>query len=68
MLFNLYYIHKKHVHHNYDSHSTKFLKNTSLYILLNLKKYLNFLLIKNQQIHIFINKDNIFEICFFLKN
>jgi len=40
----------------------------SSYLLLNLKKYINFMLIKNQQIHIFIDKEYIFETCFFLKN
>jgi len=56
------------VHYNYDSYSMQFLNNVSSYLLLNLKKYINFMLIKNQQIHIFIDKEYIFETCFFLKN
>jgi len=68
MFLNLHYIHKKYVHYNYDSYSMQFLNNVSSYLLLNLKKYINFMLIKNQQIHIFIDKEYIFETCFFLKN
>jgi len=68
MFLNLHYIHKKYVHYNYDSYSMRFLNNMSSYLLLNLKKYINFMLIKNQQIHIFIDKEYIFETCFFLKN
>jgi hypothetical protein len=68
MLIQLNYISKRYVYINVDLYSTKFLQTLSVFILSNLKKYLNFILIKNFQLHIFINKDNIFEVCFFLKN
>lgn len=68
MLIQLNYINKRFIHISYDLHSMKFLHTLSLYILSNLRKYLNYLLIKNYQIHIYVDKDYIFEVCFFLKN
>jgi len=46
----------------------KLLQNLAVFLINCLKKYLNFILIKDNQIHLFINKDYIFEVCFFLKN
>lgn len=68
MLINLTYIYKRYVHISCDVFSMKFLQPISLFLTQNLKKYINFLVIKNYQIHIFLNKDDIFNVCFFLKN
>jgi NADH:ubiquinone oxidoreductase subunit C len=66
ILFN--YIFNKRIKYNVSLFSLKLFQNLSVFLILNLKKYLNFILIKDNQIHIFINKDNIYEVCFFLKN
>jgi hypothetical protein len=68
MLIQLNYINNRYVNISVDLYSIKFLQTLSMFILVNLKKFLNFIIIKNYQLHIFINKDFIFEVCFFLKN
>jgi len=46
----------------------KYLQPLSLFLLKNLKKYLNFILIKNYQLHLFLNSDSILNVIYFLKN
>lgn len=42
--------------------------NLSFFIILNLNKAINFIIIKNMQLHIFIKEKYIYDVVFFLKN
>ena len=68
MLLNLFHIYKKKLKLNLSLVSFNILQNLSFFLILNMKKCINFLLIKNNCINIFIKKEYIFDICFFLKN
>ncbi len=68
MFYLCNYIFNKRLKFNVSLFSIKIYKNLSIFLILNLRKYINFILIKDNQLHIFINKDFIFETCFFLKN
>ena len=68
MLTNLFYISKKKLKLNLSLLSLSVLQNLSYFLILNMRKCINFILIKNNQINLFIKKDYIFDVCFFLKN
>jgi NADH:ubiquinone oxidoreductase subunit C len=48
--------------------SFKRIQKIVFFITNNLNKYINFVLIKNNQINIYLNKENILNVSFFLKN
>jgi len=62
------YIFNRRLKYNVSLYSLKQHQNLSIFLILNLKKYINFILLKDHQLHIFVNKDFVFEVCFFLKN
>ena len=68
MLVNLFYIYKKRLKLNLSLLSFSVLQNLSYFFILNMRKCINFILIKNNCINLFIKKDYIFDVCFFLKN
>ena len=68
MLINLFHIYKKKLKLNYNLVSLKILQDLSYYLILNMRKCINFLVIKHNCINIFIKKEYIYDVCFFLKN
>jgi NADH:ubiquinone oxidoreductase subunit C len=68
MLINLTYLFYKRLNFNINLLSMQLLQNLPLFLVSNLRYYLNFILIKDSQLHIFVRKDFIYEVCFFLKN
>lgn len=68
MLLNLFHIYKKKLNLNLNLVSFYILQNLCFFFIFNMRKCINFLLIKNNCINIFINKEYIFDVCFFLKN
>lgn len=68
MLINLTYLFYKRLNFNINLLSMQLLQNLPLFLVSNLRCYLNFILIKDSQLHIFVKKDFIYEVCFFLKN
>ena len=68
MLLSLFYICKKKLKLNLSLISFNILQNLSFFFILNMRKCINFILIKNNCINIFIKKEYIFDVCFFLKN
>ena len=68
MLLNISYLFRKKLKLNLSLFSFNIIQNLSFFFILNMRKCINFLLIKNGCINIFINKEYIFDVCFFLKN
>jgi hypothetical protein len=66
-IFNSY-IYFKRVAFNISLLSLKSFQNLCLFLISNLRYCINFILIKNTQLHIFVNKDFVFDVIFFLKN
>ena len=68
MFLNIFHIYKKRLKLNLSLLSFNVLQNLSYFFILNMRRCINFILIKNNCINIFIKKDYIFDVCFFLKN
>jgi hypothetical protein len=68
MFINIFHIYNKKLKLNLSLLSFNVLQNLSYFFILNMRRCINFILIKNNCINIFIKKDYIFDVCFFLKN
>jgi hypothetical protein len=68
MIINLFHIYKKKLKFNLSLVSFKILQDLSFFLILNMRQCINFILIKNNCVNIFIKKEFIFDVCFFLKN
>ena len=68
MLLNIFYLFRKKLKLNLSLISFNILQNLSFFFILNMRKCINFLLIKNGCINIFIKNEYIFDVCFFFKN
>jgi hypothetical protein len=68
MFLNVFYIFKKKLKLNLSLFSFNILQNLSFFFIFNMRKCINFLVIKNGCINIFIKKEYILDVCFFFKN
>lgn len=68
MLLNIFYIFKKKLRLNLSLFSFSILQSLSFFFIFTMRKCINFLLIKNGCINIFIKKEYIYDVCFFFKN
>jgi hypothetical protein len=68
MITNLFHVYKKKLKFNFNLVSFRILQDLSFFLILNMRKCINFVLIKQNCINVFIKKENIFDVCFFLKN
>lgn len=66
-IFNSYIFNKK-VILNISLLSLKSFQNLCLFLLNNLICCINFIIVKNTQLHIFVNKDCVYDVIFFLRN
>jgi hypothetical protein len=68
MLLNIFYSFKKKLRLNLSLFSFNILQSLSFFFIFTMRKCINFLLIKNGCINIFIKKEYIYDVCFFFKN
>jgi hypothetical protein len=68
MVSNLFHVYKKKLKLNLNLVSFRILQDLCYFFILNMRKCINFILIKNSYINIFIKKEYVFDVCFFLKN
>lgn len=67
-LTSLSYMVHRRVRLNVNLMSMQLLQNLSIFLSVNLRKYLNFILIKDSQLHLFAKREYVYDICFFLRN